>query len=171
MPSDVFWTGLFTFGGSAIGAGVGYATARLQRRSEDRRFLLEERQLSDSAAELGRQFDRQMRAERSEVYRRYLHALDGVMSPLYLGGSGIEQIRDRFDRLMEAHCELELVGSEEMNDFGYKLNGLIEELTLEVVMILDQGQDMGDAVDAIHRRADKLRTNRRGLVQLMSADL
>lgn len=169
MPSDVFWTGLFTFGGSVAGAGAGYLTALFQRQANERLLLFEERKLAGLAQERRDEHGDRIREERRAVYLAYLTALDGVLTPIDLGSVEEETLRRRFDRLMEAHCELELAGDRQINECGYALNDLVEGLVAEVLDVLRRSLGAEEAMNAVARRASEIRKTRRRLIGFMSA--
>jgi hypothetical protein len=167
-PSDVFWTGLFTFGGSAAGAGAGFATALAQRRTEDGRLRLEEQKVAAAGDERRAESLERFQQERREIYLRYLNSLDGILSPVFQGEVDAASLRDRFDALMEAHCELELAGTKEMNQHGYVLNEQIEALTLALRHALERDASDEELVALLTERAEDFRGSRRALVQLMN---
>jgi len=43
MPSDVFWTGAFTFSGGLVGVLAGYANGSRQSKYQEQQLKLEEK--------------------------------------------------------------------------------------------------------------------------------
>jgi hypothetical protein len=171
MLSDVFWTGLFTFGGSAVGAGAGYMTALLQRRSEDGRRLLEERRIVAASEQ-----ERQLRLEefhqaRHALYLTYLENLDAILSPIFLESVDAPSLNRGFNLFMDAHCGIELAGNPEINLRAYDLNSLIENLVKDVLQALTEKAGPRAANDILQERAEAIREGRRDIVSLMADDI
>lgn len=171
MPSDAFWTGLFTFAGGVVGGGAGYLTARLQQGLHRQQLTLEERKVESEESTLTQaQTERRSEAHRA-IYLRYLTALDGVLNPVDNGTVDKGTLNRRFDLLLHAHCEVELAGGDEINQAAYELNDLLEALVAEVSSRLAEGRAGSDLTEPIRRQAEPIRAIRRRLVSLMGNDL
>jgi hypothetical protein len=170
MPGDVFWTGLFALSGAIVGGGAGYVTARLQHTLQIQQLTLEERKLSRE--ELQQQLlrgDSQWERHRL-IHLSYLNSLDGFINPAADGTIDRALLQARFDRLMEAHCELELGAGVEVNAAAYSLNDLVEALNGEIRKLLT-GADSGQLIEAVKVREAEIRSIRRELVTRMRHEL
>ncbi|HWM55056.1 MAG TPA: hypothetical protein VNO20_06680 [Solirubrobacterales bacterium] len=173
MPSDVFWTGFFTFGGGVVGATVGYATARLQNRLQREQLLLEkrrdERQFSkDSEEQL-----EQRREQRRAVYLHYLEALDAIIHSATTETIDQETLSSRWIAFNLADNELELAGTEAVKESSYPLHTVIAEAIDRFSVVIDSETLTwpDDATSYMRSIEDKLRQARQGTISLMRRDL
>jgi hypothetical protein len=170
MPSDVFWTGLFTFGGGVVGGATGYVTARLQQSLHLQRLGLERRKLEyEVDASATDEKAKRIEAKRS-IYLQFLSAIDGVLNPVEYGELDQAELNKRFDRFTDAHCEIELVGDADVNRLAYDFTSVVEQIVIEASRSLEARQ-IHRMADSVRGRADSLRAARRKLVAQMRDDL
>lgn len=173
MPSDVFWTGLFTFGGGLVGAATGYATARLQMHAHEGQLDLEERRLEIELTQLGEAKLDRRREERRAIYLEYLKALDAIVNCPTHEHMDHQVLSSRWSAFMQADNELELAGTEAIKDRSYPLHTIAAEAMDRFSNVLD---DDGlawpnDASSYMRSIEEELRTERQGMVSLMRDDL
>jgi hypothetical protein len=112
MPSDVFWTGLFTFGGGLVGGGAGYLTARLQQAVQKQELGLEERRYETDQQDRRQARRDDLRERRRVLYLKYLGSFDALHTQLNGPELSPEELFEIWSSMIQVDNEIELLGSE-----------------------------------------------------------
>jgi hypothetical protein len=173
MPSDVFWTGLFTLGGGFAGAATGYASARLQSKGQERQVqLAHQRHQSQEARATETRRDTQ-REERRSIYLGYLQSLDAILNSTTAETVSQETLSDRWGQFMQADNEVELAGDEKIKESSYPIHAQVSK-TLEYFSEILDKPDLtwpDDASAYLRSMQDDLLGPRRKIISLMRDDL
>jgi hypothetical protein len=172
MPSDVFWTGLYTFAGGVVGGTTGYITARLQNHVQRAQLALEMDRHRSEERRLAREREDDERERRRLLYLRYLEVFETITN---LPG-GAQPTQDRLVELwhdfIRADNELELAGSEAIRDASYPANSVIQDAVDEFGAIVEApDRDWDEASEYGEAHGAALMEVRVEMVGLMRADL
>lgn len=112
MPSDVFWTGLFTFGGGAVGAIGAYLAAKSSERGRERELELELERHDSQELHWAAERDDGSREKRRAAYAVYLEAYETVWHIRADQNPTAGRIVERWEAFVAADIEVGLVGSD-----------------------------------------------------------
>lgn len=149
MPSDVFWTGLFTFGGGLVGATGTAVGARFQYRVQARQLEIEQDRHRSEETHRDRQDRAAALEKRKSIYLNYLGALDALIHATadgHLDQDGLAQIWAAFQG---ADAELELAASKEVQGASYQLHAEARKIGTFYKNTLDDPSKMWPN-DAVH---------------------
>lgn len=173
MPSDVFWTGLFTVSGGLAGTLAGYASARSQAYFQDKQLQLEKERHQSEQEQIAESRRDQQRQQRRDIYLRYLLAFDTIINSANEDSLDHETLSSRWKAFVNVDNEVELMGDEATKASSYPLNTLVSEIASNFALILDDPEaEWPDAGSAYLRSIyDKYREARKEIVHHMRADL
>jgi hypothetical protein len=173
MPTDVFWTGLFTVSGGLAGTLAGYSSARSQARLQDKQLELDRERHKSERAQLDESRQDQRREQRREIYLRYLLALDTIINSATEESLDHETLSSRWRAFVQADNEIELDGDEATKQASYPVNGLIAEIAGRFADILDapDAEWPDAATQYLHSIEDEQRKARQTMVNHMRDDL
>jgi hypothetical protein len=173
MPSDVFWTGVFTLSGGLAGTFAGYASAISQTRIQDKQLQLErERHRSERAHVDDTRRDRQ-REQRREIYLRYLLTFDTIINSATEDSLDHQTLSERWRAFVQADNEIELDGDEKTKEASYPLNEIVAKIAGRFADILDDPEAEWPDSGAKYLRSieEEQRAARQAIVNHMRRDL
>ncbi len=136
MPSDVFWTGLFTFGGGALGAAGTYFGVRSQREVQLGQLHLEKNAQENESLEKAQENWQVGREQRRSIYLAYLAALDAVIHSPSIKDLTEEDFSSMWTTFIRRDDELELGGTEEVKDASYSLWRVVDRIADHYIEVL-----------------------------------
>jgi len=173
MPSDVFWTGLFTFGGGLVGAAVSYATTHRQGDLQEQQLGLEEERHEAEVQSANRQHQERLLESRRALYLRYLKAVDEIIHLPNSDLTSSEELGRPWTEFMQMDNELELSGSDGVRELSVDLFGILNEIAYRFTEILESDSKAWPEDASAHMREveGRLREARQGMVSRMRDDL
>jgi hypothetical protein len=171
--SDVFWTGLFTFGGGVVGAVGTYFGVKSQASLQQQQLELDAlRHESDKSHRKGEQ-ESAAREQRQSLYLSYLGALDAVVHSTAVSDMSVDSLGERWAAFIKADDEIELGGTDDVQKAAYPMHKQVWEVATMYTRTLNdpKGRWPSDALKWLKSTQVERNQARADVVGAMRSDL
>jgi hypothetical protein len=173
MASDVFWTGLFTFGGGLVGALGTYWGSRSQHKLRIRELDLEVARQEREETHQAAQEKSEACEHRRRLYLRYLAGLDRLVHATSVGDLDRDGVAKRWAEFIAADDEVELGGTEAVKDASYPLHECVVKIVDAYTTVMEDARQQWpqDALSRWDAFEDEYARTRGDIVRAMRRDL
>jgi hypothetical protein len=173
MASDVFWTGLFTFGGGTLGAIGTYFGVKSQANLQAQQLELDAERHRSDESHRRRKDESAAREQRRLLYLNYLKALDAIVHATAVSNLSTDEMSERWAAFVKADDEIELGGTDDVKDASYPVHRQARAVGTKYKEILDDPNSNWpiDALKWLPSTQEERNAARAAMVAAMRRDL